>query len=86
MRTTPDQTVEQFLTSHHYTFPVVRGYDYGEKSGVHGIPTTWFIAPNGDLAFSKFGYSPNLVEEFTWRVEAMRAEGNASSSVATTQK
>jgi thiol-disulfide isomerase/thioredoxin len=71
-RTTPDKVVEQSLASHHYTFPVVRGYDYGEKAGVHGIPTTWFVNANGDVAFQKIGYCPNLVEEFSWRLEDMR--------------
>jgi hypothetical protein len=77
---TPDKVVEQFLTLHHYTFPVVRGYDFREKAGVHLIPTNWFVNADGDLAFQKIGCSPNLIEEFTWRLEAMRKSESAEAT------
>jgi hypothetical protein len=76
-RTTPDKVVEQFLTEHKYTFPVLRGYDYGTKAGVYGIPTNWFIDANGNLAFQEEGYAQRLVEEFSWRLEAMRKSESA---------
>lgn len=76
-RTTPDKVVEQFMIEHKYNFPVLRGYDYGTKSGVHGIPTNWFIDTDGNLAFQEEGYKPNLVEEFSWRLEAMRQSKSA---------
>jgi thiol-disulfide isomerase/thioredoxin len=81
-RTTPDKVVEQFLTEHKYNFPVLRGYDYGTKAGVHGIPTNWFIDAHGNLAFQEVGYAPHLEEEFSWRLEAMRK----SESVEATSK
>jgi hypothetical protein len=72
--------VERFLTEHQYTFPVLRGYDYGTKAGVHGIPTNWFIDANGNLAFQEVGYAPRLVEEFSWRLEAMRKSESAEAT------
>ena len=37
-------------------------------------PTTWFIDRNGAVQFTAIGNSGALVEEWSWRLEAMRAK------------
>ena len=42
---------------------------------VRAFPTTWFLDRQGLIAFEKVGWSQELVEEFSWRIEALRREG-----------
>ena len=61
--------------------PVLLDTDYISKAGVSGFPTTWFLGPDGRKMFEKVGGSKHLLEEFTWRVEAMMEIQNAAGTV-----
>ncbi len=78
---TPTKTVETFVKNNKYTFPVVRGPEYASKNNINAIPMTWFVDPNGKREFEKLGYSKDLMEEYTWRLDAMM--GSASTSTQT---
>jgi len=64
--------VREWIAKRQYTFPVMLDDGYVGKVGVHGFPTTWFIDENGRILFEKLGASEKLVEEFGWRVEALK--------------
>ena len=55
-----------------FSFPVLLDDGYVGKVGVHGFPTTWFVDSQGRVSFQKEGWSEALLEEFSWRVEALR--------------
>lgn len=56
-----------------YEFPVLFDDGYVQESGVEASPTTWFVGPDRRIHFVKRGWSKKLVEEFTWRIEALLA-------------
>lgn len=70
--TNPDEVVA-WMEENEYDFPVLLDRGYAADSGVRAYPTTWFIDPQGRVAFIKQGWSEKLLEEFTWRIEALRA-------------
>lgn len=66
--------VRRWMAANHYDFPVLLDDGWLANTGLVTVfPTTWFLDSNGDLAFAKLGETKNLVEEFTWRVEDIRA-------------
>jgi len=66
--------VRRWMAANHYEFPVLLDDGWlANTSLVTTFPTTWFLDAKGNLAFAKIGETKNLVEEFTWRVEAMKA-------------
>jgi hypothetical protein len=65
------EEVKKYLADKKYTFPVLREGDYLSKVSILGFPTTWFVDRDGRIVFVKDGSSKHLVEEFSWRVEAM---------------
>ena len=67
----PDD-VSPWMEERQYTFPVLLDGGYLAETGVFGFPTTWFLDQQGRIAFEKSGWSQELVQEFTWRVEALR--------------
>jgi thiol-disulfide isomerase/thioredoxin/Flp pilus assembly protein TadD len=67
----PDD-VPPWLAQKKYTFPVLIDDGYVSKAGIHSFPTTWFLDPEGRKIFEKVGWSEKLLEEFSWRIEAMR--------------
>ena len=46
---------------------------YTASTNVAAWPTTWFIDRDGNIRFTAIGNSGALVEEWSWRLEAMRA-------------
>ena len=42
------------------------------RAGVTAYPTTWFLDPNGRIAFAKIGWSRKLAQEFAWRIAALQ--------------
>ena len=44
---------------------------------IRAFPTTWFIDPDGRVQFSAIGNTGALVEEWSWRLEALRAAASA---------
>ena len=53
------------------------------KVGIQGFPTTWFLNREGWIAFLKRGWTKELEEEFSWRIEALRNELLAQNCIST---
>ncbi|MCU1347004.1 MAG: resA 6 [Acidobacteria bacterium] len=66
--------VRSWMATKKYDFPVLMDDGWINKTGLHSYPTTWFLDPKGRIAFSKTGWSEKLVDEFTWRIEALKGE------------
>jgi tetratricopeptide (TPR) repeat protein len=65
--------VPPWMKQKNYTFAVLLDDGYvAQKAKVTSFPTTWFLDREGKKAFAKEGWSEKLVEEFTWRIEAIR--------------
>ncbi len=69
----PDD-VPPWMAQKKYTFPVLIDDGYVSKAGLHVFPTTWFVDAQGYKVFEKVGWSEKLLEEFSWRIEAIRAK------------
>jgi thiol-disulfide isomerase/thioredoxin len=67
----PD-VVKTWMDRKSFSFPVLLDDGYVGREGVHGFPTTWFVDSQGRVSFEKVGWSEALLEEFSWRVEALR--------------
>ena len=67
----PDD-VAPWMKERTFTFPVLLDDGYVSKAGIHAFPTTWFLDRDGRKVFEKRGWSEKLVEEFSWRIEAIR--------------
>jgi tetratricopeptide (TPR) repeat protein len=65
--------VPPWMKQRNFTFPVLIDDGYVDRIGVNAFPTTWFLDRDGRKAFVKVGWSEKLVEEFGWRIEAIRA-------------
>jgi thiol-disulfide isomerase/thioredoxin/predicted Zn-dependent protease len=68
----PDQ-VRKWMRSKKYDFPVLLDNGFAQKAKVLAWPTTWFIDPQGRMAFKKEGWTEHLLEEFSWRIDALTA-------------
>ena len=67
----PEQ-VRKFMRDKKYTFAVLLDDGFVGKNSITSFPTTWFLDKQGRIAFDKRGASDKLLEEFSWRVEALR--------------
>lgn len=67
----PDD-VPPWMAQKKYTFQVLIDDQYVNTVGIHAFPTTWFLDPQGRKVFEKVGWSEKLLEEFAWRIEAVR--------------
>ena len=68
-----DALVKQWMAAHGVDVPVIVGTPKGAAAaGVTGYPTTWFLDPNGRIAFTKLGWSRKLEQEFDWRIAALQ--------------
>lgn len=63
--------VKKWMAEQKYDFPVLLDDNFVTRH-VRSFPTTWFIDPAGNIAFEQRGWSEKLLEEFTWRIEALR--------------
>lgn len=54
---------------------VLLGGRWFEEHGDHTLPLTLFVDPAGRIAFEHTGATERLVEEFSWRIEALRGAG-----------
>jgi thiol-disulfide isomerase/thioredoxin len=70
---TPNEMVQEYLTKNKFTFPVLRAHQYGTLNQINAIPDSWFVDANGNRVYEGIAGSKDLVEEFTWRVESLRA-------------
>lgn len=66
------ETIKKFMTGKKYDFPVLLSGDYFSAVPVNIFPTTWFVDKQGKIAYTKTGYSKNLLEEFDWRIEELK--------------
>ncbi len=66
------EKLREWLDDHNYTFPVLRDDGYINNAGVSVFPTTWFLNSNGQIIYTQMGYTSELIEEFVWRIEALR--------------
>ena len=64
----------EWMEENEYTFPTLRDDGYNTSAGVNAYPTTWFLDRSGKIIFTQRGYTSELVEEFTWRIEELRGE------------
>ena len=64
--------VRNWMDEYGYDFPVLRDEGYLRKVNIHTYPTTWFLNAEGGIAFVKTGYTGQLVQKFTWRIEALK--------------
>jgi len=68
----PDQ-VRKWMRSKKFDFPVLLDNGFSKKEKVSAWPTTWFIDQQGRMAFQKEGWTEHLLEEFSWRIDALTA-------------
>lgn len=66
--------VEQFMRDKKYNFTVLLENGYNNRVGIRSYPTTWFIDKQGRIAYIKRNYSKELLEEFSFRIEDLKAE------------
>lgn len=66
------ESVPPWMGKKGYTFPVLFDDGYVNKAGIQAFPTTWFLNREGQIAFLKRGWTKELEEEFSWRIEALR--------------
>lgn len=64
--------VPDWMKKKGYTFDVVLDDGYVSKEGVHAFPNTWFLDQQGRKVYEREGWSEFLLEEFSWRIEALR--------------
>ena len=67
----PDD-VPPWMKQKGFTFAVLLDDGFVNKVNIHAFPTTWFLDREGRKVFEKVGWSEKLLEEFSWRVEAIR--------------
>jgi thiol-disulfide isomerase/thioredoxin/Flp pilus assembly protein TadD len=72
----PD-TTRDFMEEKDYDFPVIFDEGLVRLSNIRAFPTTLFVDRDGRIVFSFRGASLRLVEEYTWRVEALLGEAVA---------
>lgn len=47
---------------------------YAQQAGISVWPTTLFVDADGQVRFEHQGATRALIEEFSWRIDALRAE------------
>lgn len=67
-------TVRKWMGEQKYDFAVLLDDGFVRRNTIQSFPTTWFIDPNGKIAYEKVGWTQKLLEEFSWRVEELKAE------------
>lgn len=65
--------VPPWMKERGYSFPVLLDNGYVTKAGLEVFPTTWVLDGDGRKVFEKRGFAEKLLDEFTARVEEIRA-------------
>lgn len=68
----PDK-VRKWMRTKKFDFPVLIDDGFAQSEKVKSWPTTWFIDQRGRMAFLQEGWTEHLLEEFSWRIDAMIA-------------
>src|ERR1043166_4906554 len=66
------EELKVWMTKRKLTIPTLFDDGYVTRVGITGWPTTWFIDKSGRVQFIAVGNSGALVEEWSWRLEALR--------------
>jgi thiol-disulfide isomerase/thioredoxin/Flp pilus assembly protein TadD len=67
--------LKDWMAARRLTIPTLFDDGYVAKTAnIMAFPSTWFIAPDGNTQFVAVGNTGALVEEWSWRLEAMRAK------------
>jgi thiol-disulfide isomerase/thioredoxin len=66
--------VQQWMKENKYGFSVLLENDYNKQAEIRSYPTTWFIDKQGRIAYLKRGYTKELVDEFSWRIEDLKTD------------
>lgn len=70
---TDPETPRKFMKKNNYRFPVLLDDGWISRSaGITAYPTTWFVGADGKIAFTKTGVSADLVNEYSWRIDALK--------------
>ena len=73
------QMLKEWVDKRKLTVPTLFDDGYVANAAQnHVFPTTWFIAPDGHIEFSAIGNTGALVEEWTWRLEAMKGKAGVA--------
>jgi thiol-disulfide isomerase/thioredoxin len=64
--------VRRWIADNKFPLTVLLDDGWAGKQPVAGYPTTWFIDPDGRIAFTILGATANLVNEFRWRIDALK--------------
>lgn len=67
----PEQT-RQWMAKRGYSFETLTDDGYAEQVGITAYPTTWFVDPDGKIRFEIPGANAHLLEEYEWRIDALR--------------
>lgn len=70
----------EWMTAGGHPFEVLLGARYYTDSGERAIPLTLFIDREGRVVYRVVGASDRLVEEFGWRIAALRERPRAAAS------
>jgi thiol-disulfide isomerase/thioredoxin len=65
------ETTRDFMVENGYDFPVIFDEGLARMANIFAWPTTLFVDRDGRIVFSYLGASLWLVEEYTWRIEAL---------------
>jgi thiol-disulfide isomerase/thioredoxin len=71
--------LKEWMATRRYTIPTLFDDRYTETSQISGWPTTWFLDRDGRIQYVAVGNTGALVEEWTWRVEALRGASATTS-------
>jgi thiol-disulfide isomerase/thioredoxin/Tfp pilus assembly protein PilF len=66
--------VRKWMAEQKYDFAVLLDDGFVRRNTIQSFPTTWFIDRKGRIAYEKVGWTQKLLEEFSWRVDELRAE------------
>jgi thiol-disulfide isomerase/thioredoxin len=66
------ETVRKWMSEKKLDFPVLLDDGFVHRAGVDAFPTTWFLDRKGRIAFDVRGWSEKLIDEYGWRIEALR--------------
>jgi hypothetical protein len=67
-------SVRKWMAEQKYDFHVLLDDGFVRKNSIQAFPTTWFLDRNGRIAYEKEGWTGKLLQEFSWRVEELKAE------------
>lgn len=69
----PD-AVRRYLSENDFGFDVLIDDQYARAANVVGIPTTWFVDPQGNMVFDLRGVTHDLENEYVARLDQIRGE------------